>query len=94
MARVRWLNESKDDLDRLYDFIAEHSTDAADRAIRTLIKAGNSLADFPKKGRPSQIEAGFHELSVPFGKRGYVIRYRLLDGDVLIVRVWHALEDR
>ena len=36
----------------------------------------------------------FRELSVRFGARGYVIRYRYVDDVVVIVRAWHALEDR
>lgn len=94
MARVRWLERSKEDLERLYDFIAEHSSDAADKALRTLIKSGNSLSEFPEKGRPWPAEPGFRELSVPFASRGYVIRYRYEDSEVVIVRIWHALEDR
>ncbi len=94
MARVRWLGEARDDLERLHGFIAEHSAAAADRAVRTLVQAAGSLAGFPEMGRPSDLEKGFRELSVPFGSRGYVIRYRLHEDDVIIVRVWHALEDR
>ena len=36
----------------------------------------------------------FRELSVKYGARGYVIRYRPIDDEVFIVRVWHTLEDR
>ncbi len=94
MARVRWLKEARQDLERLHTFIAVHSPNAANRAIQTLIQAAGSLADFPERGRPWDLEPQFRELSVPFGSRGYVIRYRLHEGDVIIVRVWHALEDR
>lgn len=36
----------------------------------------------------------FRELSVKFGARGYVIRYRYIDDQMFLVRVWHALKDR
>lgn len=94
MAHVRWLKKSQDDLERLYDFIAEYSSDAADKALRTLIDAGNSLSEFPEKGRPWPAEIGFRELIVQFGSRGYVIRYHYQDDDITIIRIWHTLENR
>ena len=94
MATVRWLPEALDDLKRLHAFIEPHSPDAAKRAVNTLIDAAEKLAEFPEKGRPWDLEMDFRELSVRFGARGYVIRYRFVDGEAIIVRVWHALEDR
>ena len=94
MARVRWLPDALDDLRRLYEFIEPHSPRAAARAVDTLVEAAESLGEFPEKGRPWGIESGFRELSVRFGARGYVIRYGFFEGEVIVVRVWHALEDR
>lgn len=94
MARIRWLPDALDDLRRLFEFIEPHSPQAAVRAVDTLVEAAESLGEFPEKGRPWDIESGFRELSVRFGARGYVIRYRFFAGEVIIVRVWHALEDR
>lgn len=34
------------------------------------------------------------ELIVPFGSAGYVIRYVVHADEVLILRIFHALEDR
>ncbi len=94
MATVRWLPEALDDLKRLHAFIEPHSPDAAGRAVNTLIDAAETLAEFPEKGRPWDLEMDFRELSVRFGARGYVIRYRFVDDEAIIVRVWHALENR
>lgn len=94
MATVRWLPEALDDLKRLHAFIEPHSPDAAKRAVNTLIDAAEKLAEFPEKGRPWDLEMDFRELSVRFGARGYVIRYRFVDGKAIIVRVWQALENR
>ena len=81
-----------DDLKRLHELIEPHSTDAAKRAVDTLIEAAETLAEFPEKGRPWNLEMDFRELPVRFGARGYVIRYRHVGEEVIIVRVWHALE--
>jgi plasmid stabilization system protein ParE len=34
------------------------------------------------------------ELIVPFGQRGYIIRYRLDEDVVVILKIWYGLEDR
>ncbi|MEM1154117.1 MAG: type II toxin-antitoxin system RelE/ParE family toxin [Pseudomonadota bacterium] len=94
MARVVWLPGAKEDLKRLHAFIEPHSPDAAARAVNTLVDAAGSLAEFPEKGRPWDVEMIYREMAVTFGARGYVIRYRVIDTDVFIVRVWHALEAR
>lgn len=93
-STLLWLPEARDDLARLHAFIAAHSPDAAARAIETLIAAAASLLAFPEKGRPWEPDMAYRELPVRFGARGYVIRYRLFDEKVVIVRVWHALEER
>ncbi len=94
MAILRWLPEAQDDLKRLHAFIEPHSPNAAARAVNTLIEVVETLQEFPDKGRPWELEMGFRELPVKFGARGYVIRYRLFEDQVIIVRVWHSLEDR
>ncbi len=94
MATVTWLPEAMDDLKRLHAFIEPHSRAAAKRAIDTLIDTADSLAEFPEKGRPWDLEMEFRDLSVRFGTRGYVIRYRYVDDVVIIARAWYALGDR
>ncbi|MEM8497174.1 MAG: type II toxin-antitoxin system RelE/ParE family toxin [Pseudomonadota bacterium] len=94
MLSIRWLPDALDDLKRLYAFIEPHSPIAASRAVDTLINSAESLAEFPEKGRPWILEMQYRELSVKFGERGYIIRYRLSGNAIFIVRVWHALEDR
>ena len=94
MWALRWLPEALQDLKGLLEFIEPHSTQAAARAIESLLASAEGLLEFPEMGRPWGGEPDFRELPVKFGARGYVIRYRLLDDEILIVRVWHALEQR
>jgi plasmid stabilization system protein ParE len=79
MTEIVWLPESLDDLQRLHGFIAEHNATAAAQAVSTLLDAVESLRDFPEKGRPWDAEPDFRSLSVRFGARGYVVRYRLFE---------------
>ncbi|WP_306046570.1 type II toxin-antitoxin system RelE/ParE family toxin [Nioella sp. MMSF_3534] len=94
MVDLVWLPEAQDDLRRLYEFIAPHSEEAAARAMMTLVTAAETLLDFPQKGRPWQPDRAFRELSVSFGAGSYVIRYREYADQVVIVRIWHAREER
>jgi len=94
MTIVKWLPTAIDDLKRLHAFIEPHSPQAAARAVDTLVEAAGSLAEFPEKGEPWEPEPAFRELTVPFGARGYVIRYRTQANRVIIVRVWRGLENR
>ena len=94
MTAVRWLPGALNDLKRLHAFIEPNSPKAAKRTVDTLIEATGTLVEFPEQGRPWDLEMDFRELPVRFGARGYVVRYRVVDGDIIIVRVWHALEYR
>ncbi|MCY3703443.1 MAG: type II toxin-antitoxin system RelE/ParE family toxin [Rhodospirillales bacterium] len=94
MRALRWLPEALDDLKRLHAFIEPHSPQAAARAIGVLLASAERLTSFPEMGRPWEADNDFRELPVRFGTRGYVIRYRLPEDRVVIVRVWHALEQR
>ena len=94
MASIQWLPDARDDLARLYAFILPHSSEAAQRAIETILKAVDSLVQFPQSGRPWEPDIKFREKPVQFGAKAYVIRYRLFEDKIIIVRVWHGLEDR
>ena len=94
MAPIEWLPDAKADLQRLYDFIRPHNPQAAARAVEAIILGVDQLAEFPEAGRPWEPDLDFRELIVPFGARAYVVRYRLFGERVIIVRVWHGLEDR
>jgi toxin ParE1/3/4 len=92
--QLRWLPEAVLDLQRLDRFLRPHNPDAANRSILRIRDAAERLLDFPEMGMPYAEVSGFRDLHVPFGARGYVLRYRLEDPDILVVRIWHALEDR
>lgn len=86
--KLIWSPTALADLLRLRKFIAPHNPDAARRAAETLKKAASLLVGKRLEGRADR------ELLVPFGQRGYALRYRL-DGDtVVVLKVWHFLEDR
>lgn len=80
------------DLERLWWWLAEKNPDAADRAFQAIVAAIDSLSQFPERGYGGP--KGLRQLRVQFGKRGYVIRYRVAENEVRIQRIFHGLEDR
>ena len=94
MPRVIYTQPALDDLIRLREFLTEKSPDAANKARDTLLAALKSLAQFPESNKPVP-DLPFHrELTVKFGARGYVARYRYERGnDVVVLRIRHQRED-
>lgn len=90
---LKWTNSALADVKRLRDFIEPHNPEAARRAAASLKQAAHSLLAFPGIGTRLEGRQD-RELFVPFGRRGYVIRYRIDGDEVVILKVWHGLEDR
>jgi plasmid stabilization system protein ParE len=90
---LKWSPAARRDVVRLREFIEPHNPAAARRAAVSLKKAVKFLMTYPGIGKRLD-GRDERELFVPFGQRGYILRYRL-DGDtIVIVKIWHLLEDR
>lgn len=88
---VIWRAAARDDVVRIVRHISEENPIAARRMAREIVLAGDSLALFPRRGRPGLV-AGTRELVVV---RPYVIVYEVDDADdVAILRVWHSAQNR
>lgn len=81
------------DIRYLETWLVERAPNAAAKIGPALFAAFRSLEHSPERGRQA---VGFRgrELFVPFGGRGYIIRYRVEDNRVIIARVFHSLERR
>lgn len=51
------------------------------------------LTRLPFLGRPMS-HGGLRETIVPYGKSRYVIRYKVTETTIQIVRIWHGRENR
>lgn len=91
---VRWLPPALDDIRRLYEFLVEKDPAAAARAVRAIRLGSIRLVDTPEIGRPLADGTGRRELLIPFGAGAYVLRYRVHDEAVVVIRVWHSHEAR
>lgn len=94
MARLYWLPEAQSDIERLHAFLHEKNVDAAQRMVNTLLEGAEKLLSFPEIGKPLNDELRRREIYLPFGSGSYVLRYRLEDDKVVVIRVWHSREFR
>ena len=93
MARIVLHEAALDDLERLYDFLAKHDEDAAERAAKCIDEAVSQFANYPEL--VPLLHGGYRVLSIPFGKRGYSVAH-VYDADmdeVLILGIKHQLEE-
>jgi plasmid stabilization system protein ParE len=92
MARVQITVRALADLERLFDFLAEHNPELARERMLSVRRALELLSDHPLLGR--QAEDGRRELILSRGRFGYVAKYRWVPAEdvILILAVRHQLE--
>ncbi|PKM19522.1 MAG: plasmid stabilization protein [Gammaproteobacteria bacterium HGW-Gammaproteobacteria-15] len=84
--------EAVEDLKRLRQFIAEHNPAAAHRIAAELVAKIKLLADFPAIGVPVAMAPLPESLrDMVFGH--YVVRYSVHSNAIIILRLWHSLEN-
>ncbi len=88
-----WSAAARADLIRLRQFIEPHNPEAARRAAQSLKKAANLIQQHPGIGKRLDGRQD-RELFVSFGQRGYIVRYRFDGEAIVILKIWHGLEDR
>ena len=74
MARIELLPEVFDDLDRIFDHVAQYDVEGAPGRIAEILSAIDILAMNPQIGRPAREDR--RELVIGSGSRGYVALYR------------------
>ncbi|MBS0376532.1 MAG: type II toxin-antitoxin system RelE/ParE family toxin [Proteobacteria bacterium] len=92
MARVEVTERALADLERLFEFIAQHDPRGARERLTSVRRALELLADHPLLGRV--VEDGRRELVLSRGRYGYIAKFRWLPADdvVLVLAVRHQLE--
>lgn len=88
MPAVRFSRRALDDLDRIFDLLADKDPAAARRAGEAIIHATHALERHPMIGRA--MRGALRELVIAYGREGYVALYRHLPHadrvDVLAIR--------
>lgn len=89
MADVVYSAGAFADLERIFDELEAEDPTLAGHAVATIRRAIDDLGNQPLLGRPA--EAGLRERTVSRGRTGYVVLYRFveLDDVVMIAAVRH-----
>ena len=74
MARIEFVPEVFDDLDRIFDHLAQHDIEGTPGRVAGILAAIDVLATNPQIGRPAR--ADNRELVIGKGTHGYVALYR------------------
>ena len=93
--KVRYTSAAREDLRRLFGFLAERDLQAAQSARSAIAEAGQLLQQFPFTCRKANDENPFlRELLIPFGSAGYVALFEIENNDtVTILALRHQRED-
>ena len=89
---IRWSSEARDDVDRLADFVAAYDPVLAGEIEQELSQAPKRLSQFPRRG-PRLSEFDPREVR-EYRVGSYLLRYELTGADVIVLRFFHAREDR
>lgn len=93
--RVRYAPSAADDLQRLFDFLADQDVGVAERAREVIGQSMGILQTFPFGCRKASPENPFlRELVISFGSYGYVALFEVEDAKtVTVLAVRHQRED-
>jgi plasmid stabilization system protein ParE len=78
--QIEWHDSAIVDLERLKEFILPYNIEAAQRAIRLIKATVSHIKSNSHLGKPVEGLPECHDLVIPFGVAGYVLRYRRKDG--------------
>ena len=93
--RIRYTRGARDDLKRLFTFLAERDVAAAKRARKAISKSMGLLSEFPWSCRKAAKDNPFlRELVISFGGGGYVALFEIDDANnITILAIRHQRED-
>ena len=95
MSQVILSERARQDISRLYFFLAEKDEAAALRAVETIEAAFSSLRAFPQMCECLEEDASLRELVIEFGNSGYLALYHFdeMRDTVIVLAIKHQLED-
>ncbi|MGB0694418.1 MAG: type II toxin-antitoxin system RelE/ParE family toxin [Rhodospirillaceae bacterium] len=90
--QIIWSLASRNKLIEIRHYIAEHNPTAAAAIASKILVAGNSLREFPRRGRPAN-QPNIRELVI--SGTPYLLIYQVDEGNrISILNIWHGAQDR
>jgi len=88
LKTIVWTEEAIDHLEAIVTYVSVYDPAAAERLGRKLIELADSLMEFPERGR----NAGYGKREMAT-VRPYILRYRVEEERVIILRIRHGARD-
>jgi plasmid stabilization system protein ParE len=92
MTGIIWSKSGLSDFNRLKHFLTSKNAVAAKKMASLLQKSIVQLQNLPSLGKPVSHCYGYRDLYLPFGQAGYIVRYRLYEGNIYILSLRHYRE--
>jgi plasmid stabilization system protein ParE len=86
--RIVWTDDAVGNVEAIVTYISAFNPTAARRLAERLVAVADSLAEFPNRGR--DVGEGRREMTTVWP---YILRYRVRDDAVIILRVRHGARD-
>jgi len=90
--KLVYTDEAINDLKRLREFIQEHNPIAAGQVATLLVQKIQLLRDFPRLGTPVDMAPDPDSIRDIIFEH-YIIRYSVHASTIIILRIWHELEN-
>jgi plasmid stabilization system protein ParE len=91
---LQWSDGALADLNRFAAFLQEHSPDLAAMVADAIIVRTQVLSRHPRLGRPIAGREEYRQLVLQVLGDDYIFQYRYDGTHLMILRVFHAREDR
>lgn len=89
---IRWTRKARQDLERVYAFMEPVNPERAQAIVEVLIKGVERLAELPRVGERIRRYSRREVRRIFVGD--YELRYELKADAIIVLRLWHAREDR
>jgi toxin ParE1/3/4 len=87
--QLRWTQEAAADLERIADYLFEHTPDHAARLVRAPHDAPTTLLTFPNRGRLGKKEGTRQLVMSPLP---YIVVYTVRGDALYVVRILHRAQ--
>ncbi|MCK5355495.1 MAG: type II toxin-antitoxin system RelE/ParE family toxin [Methyloprofundus sp.] len=92
--QLEWVKEAISDLEECRNFLKSKNPKAAKNAVKRIIEVTKLLVEQPYLGNPIDDMPEFQKINIPFGKYGYVLKYRLDGQKIVILRIWAGRQEK
>jgi plasmid stabilization system protein ParE len=92
IVQVQWTAKALIDTERLYQFLDQYDRDAANTLVARCDAAPNKLLAHPRLGERVEGHVTKEVRKLSIGR--YVMHYEIVGDRILILRLWHAREER